>query len=96
MLTIGPEPNADGQSTAGTATAEKDAIGAVNQASQQLNSIDRASLTESGAEEYGLIAAMVKSAQRALHEKDFLRAQRLAGKASVLAVNLANSPAKHR
>ena len=68
---------------------QQDAQKALDRASESIANIDRSRLNEQRAGDYDVVQGLIASARQAMDEKDFLRAQKLANKASVLASQLA-------
>jgi hypothetical protein len=79
---------APAENPAASISAREQAEQTVSDASKKLAMLDRSKLQGQEATDYDLLAGFVKGAERALKEQDFLRAQSLAEKASVMAARL--------
>ena len=88
-LAPGPDP-------AGEQSAEQHAQSVLDQATRELATVDRSKLDGQKVNDYDLVAGLIKSAQAAIRESDFVKAESLGEKASVLARLLATtgSPAR--
>ena len=91
VLSLAPGPDPAGQPT-----AKQQAESAVNDATRQLATVDRSKLAAQRAADYDLVTGFIKGAQEALSENDFVRAESLGEKASVLARLLATNGAAPR
>lgn len=85
VLKLGP---AESPSPTPDVSAREQVQQSVDAASKRLAMLDRSELHGQEATDYDLLAGLVRGAQQALKEQDFLRAQSLADKASVLAARL--------
>jgi len=88
-LAPGPDP-------AGEQSAEQHAESVLDEATSKLATIDRSKLDGQKVNDYDLVAGLIKSAQAAMRESDFVKAESLGEKASVLARLLATTGAPVR
>ena len=88
VLSLAPGPDPPGQQS-----AEQHAGNILDQATKELATVDRSKLDGQRANDYDLVAGLIKSAQAALRESDFVKAESLGEKASVLARLLATTGA---
>ena len=91
VLSLAPGPDPAGQPT-----AKQQAQSAIDDAAKQLATVDRSKLAAQRAADYDLVTGFIKGAQQALSENDFVRAESLGEKASVLARLLATNGAVAR
>ncbi len=90
VLTLAPTPTTNSSNSGDQDSTLRNAKQALDHATDRLAKIDRSKLLGQDDSDYKVVAGMIKSAQQAMAEKDFLRAQSLAEKAEVLAQQLAN------
>lgn len=88
VLSLAPGPDPPGQQS-----AEQHAETALDEATSKLATIDRSKLDGPRVNDYDLVAGLIKSAQEAMRESDFVKAESLGEKASVLARLLATKGA---
>ncbi len=88
-LAAGPDPP-------GQQSAEQHAQTALNEATRELAKVDRSRLDGQKVNDYDLVTGLIKSAQDAMRESDFVKAESLGEKAAVLARLLATTGAAAR
>jgi hypothetical protein len=86
VLSLAPGPDPGGEQS-----AEQHAQSVLDEATSKLATIDRSKLDGQKVNDYDLVAGLIKSAQAAIRESDFVKAESLGEKASVLARLLATT-----
>jgi len=91
VLSLAPGPDPPGQQS-----SEQHAQTALDEATRELATVDRSRLEGQKVDDYDLVTGLMKGAQEALHENDFVKAESLGEKAAVLARLLATTGAAAR
>jgi hypothetical protein len=91
VLSLAPGPDPPGEQS-----AEQHAESVLDQATKELATVDRSKLDGQRVNDYDLVAGLINSAQAASREGDFVKAESLGEKASVLARLLATTGAPVR